>query len=192
MRLRFRTSGCWSPSRGARHVGSGDPIFRAGVRPWSTRTPDLEVSPGKGVGAIGSRTPVSQATTSDGNRRGAMTRRDPSGDDMTYACRLANQRDTTEEMIFRALATKPSGKRGPGSVKFARASKYDGAAMTSAARLALAAKWERQADPDGTLPEAERNRRAIALRRSHMARMSLASAKARREKKRAEKVVVQP
>jgi hypothetical protein len=39
--------------------------------------------------------------------------------DMEYACRLAN-RAYDEDMIFRALAKKPSGRRGPGSVKYQR------------------------------------------------------------------------
>jgi hypothetical protein len=45
--------------------------------------------------------------------------RDFSRDDMTYACRLAN-RGYDVELIFRALAAKPSGKRDPGSLKYQR------------------------------------------------------------------------
>lgn len=51
-----------------------------------------------------------------------------------------------------------------------------------AARAAQRATLERQADPDGSLPEAERHRRADALERAHLSRMALRSAQARRAK----------
>jgi hypothetical protein len=50
-----------------------------------------------------------------------------------------------------------------------------------------AAAWERflrLVDPDGTLPEAERVKRAERLRQAHMIRMGIASQKARLERKR--------
>ena len=56
---------------------------------------------------------------------------------------------------------------------------------TKAARGAFIAKFERQVDPDGVLPPAERARRAEAAMRAHMSRLALKSARARR--KRAEK-----
>jgi hypothetical protein len=43
--------------------------------------------------------------------------------------------------------------------------------------------WERQVDPGFELDEVERRRRAECLRRAHMAKLALASAKARRRKK---------
>ena len=48
------------------------------------------------------------------------------------------------------------------------------------AREAQYAAFLREADPDGTLPDAERKRRADALWRANLARMALASAAARR------------
>jgi hypothetical protein len=47
------------------------------------------------------------------------SRRDFSRLDMTYACRLANKAYDVD-MIFRALAAKPSGRKDPGSMKYQR------------------------------------------------------------------------
>jgi hypothetical protein len=55
-------------------------------------------------------------------------------------------------------------------------------AATAPARHGLRAKFELEADPDGVLPIDERARRADALQRAHMLRLSLASARARRRK----------
>ena len=56
----------------------------------------------------------------------------------------------------------------------------DRTARTAAARAGLVAKFEREVDPDGTLPLAERARRAESLRKAHYVRLALASAKSRR------------
>lgn len=48
-------------------------------------------------------------------------------------------------------------------------------------QAALRAKFERQADPDGVLPEAERQRRAEQLYKAWMASLAFKSAKARRK-----------
>ena len=56
----------------------------------------------------------------------------------------------------------------------------DRTAATAPARRGLAAKFEREADPDGVLPPDERARRADLLMRAHMLRMARRSAKARR------------
>jgi hypothetical protein len=45
--------------------------------------------------------------------------------------------------------------------------------------------WERQVDPDGELDEVERRRRAEHARQAHMTKLALASAKARRNRKKA-------
>jgi hypothetical protein len=45
--------------------------------------------------------------------------------------------------------------------------------------------WERQLDPDGTMPPEERARRAEHARRSYMKRLALKSARARRARKAA-------
>ena len=55
-------------------------------------------------------------------------------------------------------------------------------AATLPARLALEAKWEREADPNNELPPAERAKRAENLRKAHYAKMALRSVEARRRK----------
>jgi hypothetical protein len=47
----------------------------------------------------------------------------------------------------------------------------------------LLARFEREVDPDGVLPPQERAKRAANLHRAHMARISLASSRARAAKK---------
>jgi hypothetical protein len=63
----------------------------------------------------------------------------------------------------------------------------DARATTAKARAAFLARFERQADPEGRLPPAERQRRAQQLRRAYFARLALASAKARRARRPAAK-----
>lgn len=76
---------------------------------------------------------------------------------------------------------------------YARAAKHDGREMTAKARATFAASFvdghacrvcPPSSLPAGLLP-AERERRAEALRRSHYARVALASARARAQKKAA-------
>jgi hypothetical protein len=59
----------------------------------------------------------------------------------------------------------------------------DPTARTRPAREAFIARFEREVDPEGKLPVAERVKRAQHAHKAHMLRMSLASAKARRERK---------
>ncbi len=56
----------------------------------------------------------------------------------------------------------------------------DPAAHTAPARQAFLDRFEREVDPDGVLPPAERARRGEHARKAHMLRLALASAKARR------------
>jgi hypothetical protein len=58
----------------------------------------------------------------------------------------------------------------------------DPSARTAPARRAALERFERQVDPDGTLKPAERARRAEQAMRSHMARLALKSAQARRRR----------
>jgi len=51
--------------------------------------------------------------------------------------------------------------------------------MTKAARQAFMSTFERQADPDCTLTEDERVRRAMHLRKAHFTRMAIRSAETR-------------
>ena len=60
----------------------------------------------------------------------------------------------------------------------------DPVAATAPARAAFSARFERQVDPDGALPPAERARRAEHLRKAHFARLALKSAQARARKGR--------
>lgn len=55
-----------------------------------------------------------------------------------------------------------------------------GGEVAARARRGLAARFEREADPDGALPAEERQRRAALLMRAHMLRLSERSAAARR------------
>jgi|SRR5690625_2637604 len=61
----------------------------------------------------------------------------------------------------------------------------DRSAATEPARKGLRAKFEREADPDGTLSPAERERRVDDLMRAHMMRMSLKAKTSRRKAREA-------
>lgn len=61
----------------------------------------------------------------------------------------------------------------------------DRSARTAPARAALLARFEEQADPDGTLLPDERARRAEHLRKAHFQRLALKSAQSRRIAKEA-------
>lgn len=65
------------------------------------------------------------------------------------------------------------------------ANEPDRAAATAKAREGLRERFERQADPDGTLSPQERTYRADRLQQAHMARMSLRAAQARSAKRAA-------
>jgi hypothetical protein len=58
-------------------------------------------------------------------------------------------------------------------------SRNDGHRVAANARAAFEARFAREVDPDGVLPEGERRRRAMHARRAHFQRMAIASAKAR-------------
>ncbi len=59
----------------------------------------------------------------------------------------------------------------------------DRSAATAAARAAALARFERQVDPDGVLPEKERLLRAESARRAYFQRLAIKSARARRARK---------
>lgn len=59
----------------------------------------------------------------------------------------------------------------------------DRAAATAAARKAFNDRFEREVDPDGVLPPAERARRAANARKAHFSRLALASVRSRRRAK---------
>lgn len=58
----------------------------------------------------------------------------------------------------------------------------DPSARTAAARRAALERFEREVDPDGTLPPHERARRAEHARKSYFAKLALRSAQARRRR----------
>jgi hypothetical protein len=60
-----------------------------------------------------------------------------------------------------------------------RWSREDPAATAARGQAGLMARFVDQVDPDRVLPEAERQRRAEAARRAHMAQLAFRSAKAR-------------
>ena len=59
----------------------------------------------------------------------------------------------------------------------------DRAARTAPGRAALMARFEREVDPDGTLPPDERAKRAENARIAYFTRLSLKSARSRRQSK---------
>ena len=60
--------------------------------------------------------------------------------------------------------------------------RYDPRETTAAARAAFLDRFDREADPHGTLSPAERTRRAHHLRKAYFARLALRSAQARRRR----------
>ena len=60
---------------------------------------------------------------------------------------------------------------------------HDSRETTAKARATFLARFEREVDPGGVLPEPERRRRAEHARRAHMARLALASARARSKRR---------
>jgi hypothetical protein len=59
---------------------------------------------------------------------------------------------------------------------------HDPKETTKKARAAFATRFEREVDPDGLLPPAERARRAEAARRAYFTRLALRSSQARRRR----------
>jgi hypothetical protein len=77
------------------------------------------------------------------------------------------------------LTPQEAALRGRIGAYAQKAAGYDPVELTANARAAFRSKFERQVDPDGTLPQEERGRRAEYARRAHFARLALASARAR-------------
>jgi hypothetical protein len=60
-----------------------------------------------------------------------------------------------------------------------RWAKYDPVEGTAKARASFLQRFEDEVDPDRTLPEVERVRRAESARKAYMAKLALASSRAR-------------
>jgi hypothetical protein len=63
---------------------------------------------------------------------------------------------------------------------FALHAQRDPRETTRAGREAFIARFDREVDPEGTLPEAERRRRAEAAKRAYFTALALRSARRRR------------
>lgn len=62
---------------------------------------------------------------------------------------------------------------------YALHAKYDSQELTKNARATFLARFEREVDPDGTLPAEDRARRAKAARSAYFRKLALASARKR-------------
>jgi hypothetical protein len=64
-------------------------------------------------------------------------------------------------------------------------SRHDPREITASARAAFLRRFENEVDPQCTLPEAERERRAVAALKAWMARLAYRSAKVRSQRRQA-------
>ena len=60
---------------------------------------------------------------------------------------------------------------------------YDSRQLTANARAAFEQRFARQVDPDGVLPQAERQRRAECARKAYYSALAAKSARARRSRR---------
>ncbi len=60
--------------------------------------------------------------------------------------------------------------------------KYDSKELTAPARASFMARFEREVDPEGVLPTAERLRRADQAKKAYFARLALLSAQKRQRR----------
>ncbi|MGH3423031.1 MAG: hypothetical protein ACRDQU_06725 [Pseudonocardiaceae bacterium] len=68
----------------------------------------------------------------------------------------------------------------------------DPTAATAPARRGFDARFELEVDPDGTLPPAERERRAQHARKAYFTRLALRSAQSRRKAKQSRDLMPEP
>lgn len=61
---------------------------------------------------------------------------------------------------------------------------YDSRELTKPARAAFEERFYNEVDPDGTLPEAERRRRAEHAKKAYFTGLAIKSAKARKARRR--------
>ena len=84
---------------------------------------------------------------------------------------------SNEPLIYRTLAFDPQDMALRGRIGAYRLhATHDPKETTKAARAAFLARFERQVDPDGTLPVEQRQQRAEAALKAHMAQLARMSA----------------
>lgn len=83
------------------------------------------------------------------------------------------------------MAASPAERRLKAQIAAHRswANTTDRAARTAKGRQAMDDRFEREVDPAGTMPPAERAKRAENARKAHYAAMALKSAQVRRRKR---------
>lgn len=85
--------------------------------------------------------------------------------------------------MMRAASDRHLRAKLAAHTRWSRATEDDRRRQTDKMREAFFARFEREVDPDGILEPAERRLRAEHARKAHMARLALASSKARRARK---------
>lgn len=95
---------------------------------------------------------------------------------------LEEQRAARRPAWTRAEPQPFTVRRAQNAAQARWAKETDRTAATAAARQAVMARFEQEADPDGTLDPVERERRAAELRKAHYTRLAHASVEARRQR----------
>jgi hypothetical protein len=85
-------------------------------------------------------------------------------------------------ITFMVLIMSTPAQRGRIGAHVSWARTADRAARTEPGRNGFLARFEREVDPEGVLPEADRVRRAEHARKAYMQKLALASAAQRRRK----------
>ena len=93
----------------------------------------------------------------------------------------------SEKPLLRVLEYSRSEMSMRGRIgAYALHARRDPKETTAKARRAFLDRFVDEVDPERVLPEAERNRRAVAAKKAYFSRLALKSAKARRRKGGAE------
>ena len=88
-------------------------------------------------------------------------------------------------MVKRRESLSPSERAQRGRIgAYLMHARHDPRSTTAAARLAFSRRFLDMVDPNRTLPESERLRRAEAARRAYFAQLAYLSARARRRSRR--------
>lgn len=87
-----------------------------------------------------------------------------------------------------AILTRQASRRRQRARIAALALHSQGKTNTAPATRAFLQRFEDQVDPNGELPSEEQQRRALAARRAHMARLALRSATVRQRRSRSSRI----